>query len=191
MNNITVYGRLTDKPEMSTAQSGNAVAKFSLADNRGEKVSFFRCTAFGKTAERMATTEKGHRVVVTGRMEESEWTDQQSQQKRRAWDLIVDDMAYVESAPHQHQSAPAPAPAQYQPPAGYPPQGYYPPAPAAAPGYPPAGAPPQGYYPPPAPPAPPQGYAAPPAGYQQPQQPQQQLPFNNQPQQPPGQQRPY
>ncbi len=190
MNSITVYGRLTNKPEMSATQNGTQVAKFSVADNRAnDKVSFFRCTAFGKLAERMATVEKGHRIVVSGRMEEDEWTDQQTQQKRRSWDLIVNDMGYVESAPQQQQHA---APPQgYQPSAGYPPQGYYPPAPAAAPGYPPAGTPPQGYYPPPAPPAPPQGYAAPPAGYQHPQQPQQQLPFNNPPQQPPGQQRPY
>jgi len=185
MNSIMVYGRLTDKPEMSATTNGTQIAKFSVADNRAnDKVSFFRCTAFGKIAERVATVEKGHRIVVAGRMEEDEWIDQQTQQKRRAWNMIVDDMNYVESAPPQQQQAALPP---YQAPAGYPSQGYYPPTPAAAIGYPSAGQP---YYPPqpPAQSAPSQGYA-PPAGYP-PQQPQQQLPFSN-PQQPPGQQRPF
>lgn len=172
MNSITIYGRLTDKPEMSTTQTGTQVAKFSLADNRAQdKVSFFRCAAFGKVAERIASCEKGHRIVVAGRMEEDEWTDQQTQQKRRAWQVIVEAMSYVEAAPAQPSTA-APQPAPYQPPAGYQPPGYYPQLPGVAPGYGYASgpAPAPGYVPPqpgqPGYPAPSQGYGAPPAGYQ-------------------------
>ncbi|MCX7779632.1 MAG: single-stranded DNA-binding protein [Negativicutes bacterium] len=168
MNSITVYGRLTDKPEVKTSQDGKSTyTHFTLADNRGEKASFFRCTAFGKVGENIAKAEKGHRLVVAGRMEEDEWTDQQTQQKRRSWTLIVNDMSYVEPAPQQQQLPGYQQ--QYQPP--MPPQ--YPPQP----GYPAPYPAPQGYAqqyqsPAPAPQPPLPGFVPAPQGYPQQYQPQ-------------------
>lgn len=184
-NSIVVFGRLTADPELKQSQDGKPVAKFSLADNYGNnKTNFFRCTAFNKTAELIGKAQKGHRLVVGGRMEEQEWTDGQGQ-KQHGWQLVVNEMNYVEAAPQNQQQPPAANPYGAQPPAPYGQPGYG--APPAAPGYPqqsygqqPYGAPAQH------PPQP--GYGAPPQ--QQygapPQAPAQQQQFAAPPQQPYG-----
>lgn len=155
MNNITIFGRLTDNPEVKATNDNKAISKFSLADNHGSgqdtKASFFRCTAFGKTAELINNScQKGHRLIVNGRMEEEKWTDNQGAQKT-GWNCIVSTMNFVEAAPTGGQ-APQSGPPQYnnQPPQ----QGY-----GAPPQY--NNQPSQGYQPPQ------QGYGAP-GGYQQP-----------------------
>lgn len=178
MNNITILGRLTDNPGAKVAQQdGKAISNFSLADNYGQdKASFFRCVAFGKNAENInKSCQKGHRLIVNGRMEEEKWTDQQTGQQKSGWKCVVSAFNFVEAAPTGGQSQPPSGPPQY----GQPPQ----------PGY---GAPQQGY-------PPQQGYGAPPQhnGYQQPPQqqgfypqggqapqPQQPGPYNQPPQQP-------
>ncbi|AJQ26892.1 single-stranded DNA-binding protein [Pelosinus fermentans] len=156
MNNITIFGRLTDNPEVKATNDNKAISKFSLADNHGSgqdtKASFFRCTAFGKTAELINNScQKGHRLIVNGRMEEEKWTDNQGAQKT-GWNCIVSTMNFVEAAPTSGQS-PQSGPPQYNQP---PQQGY-----GAPPQY--NNQPPQGY-------PPQQGYGAapvPPGGYQQ------------------------
>ncbi|MBU2704100.1 single-strand DNA-binding protein [Sporomusaceae bacterium BoRhaA] len=139
MNSIVISGRFTDNPESKTAQDGKAIAHFNLADNYGQdKVSFFRCSAFGKMAELILNScQKGHKLVVSGRMEEQQWTDNTGQ-KQRAWQCNINTIDFCE--PKQQQSTPAAS------------------APRANTGY---GTPPatQGYGAPPAP----NGYAAPPA----------------------------
>ena len=147
MNTITILGRLTEAPEMKVSQDGKQFANFTLADNRGKEASFFRCTAFGKTAELIGKAEKAHRLLVSGYMQEEKWTDQQTQQERRGWKTIVNEMSYIEAAPQSTQ-APAQQQAQYNQPA-------YPAAGASPAGY---GAPPAhgGYGAPPVP-----GYGAP------------------------------
>ena len=133
-NSIYVYGRLTDNPEMKQTQDGKIIANFTLADNHGkDKASFFRCSAFGKTAELISKCQKAHRLVVSGRMEEQKWTDQQTQQPRTGWNLIVNEMNYVEPAPQNNGQQPqqqyGTQPGYQQPPVGYPPQqGAYPPS---------------------------------------------------------------
>lgn len=182
MNNITILGRFTDNPEIKYGQDGKMIVNFTLADNHGQdKVSFFRCSAFGKTAELISQScKKGHRLLVTGRMEEYKYTDQQTQQQRSLWSVVVNGMNYIE-APNNNQPNNQPRQGQY----GAPPQGY---------GQPPQqyGQHPQGQYPPPANGAvypfpnqgqPANGYQAPPQGqpnngYQAPPQGQQRaVPF--------------
>ena len=208
MNNITVLGRFTDNPVASAMGDGKAISNFSLADNHGQdKTSFFRCTAFGKTAELINNScQKGHRLVVNGRMEEEKWTDKQTGLEKTGWKLQVSTMNFIEpantagqSAPHVQQQAQqgynAPPVQQQRPPQqGYgqqPPQqnGYQQPPQQQGYGVPSAQ---QGYqqqaqwYN--APPAQQQQYQQPPVQYQQPapQQPQQQAPWAQQP--PQGQQ---
>jgi single-strand DNA-binding protein len=139
MNSIVISGRFTDNPESKTAQDGKAIAHFNLADNYGQdKVSFFRCSAFGKTAELILNScQKGHKLVVSGRMEEQQWTDNNGQ-KQRSWQCNINTIDFVEPKGSTPAAAPAqpygvpPATAQPygQPPAG--PQ-YAPPAAPAAP----------------------------------------------------------
>ena len=59
INNVNLIGRLTKDPEMKYTQSGSAVTKLSIANNRKykkntetiEEVSYFDVTIFGKNAK--------------------------------------------------------------------------------------------------------------------------------------------
>lgn len=127
MNSITVFGRFTADPETKALQDGKVVCNFSIADNFGkDSTSYFRCVAFNKTGELLANCKKADRIVVSGRMEEESWTDQQTQQPRKGWKLIVKDMSYVEAAPQNQQQNAQPQGGYQQPPA---PGGYQAPAP--------------------------------------------------------------
>ena len=74
MNHVTLIGRLTRDPEVRYgAQSQSAVAKFTLAVDRGGKdrgADFIGCTAFGKTAELIEKyITKGKQIAVSGRIQ--------------------------------------------------------------------------------------------------------------------------
>ena len=74
MNKIIIKGNLTKDADFTKAKKDkHAVAKFSVAVNRSynkDKVDFFYCTAFGKTAEFVDEYfEKGMPVLISGRME--------------------------------------------------------------------------------------------------------------------------
>ena len=168
MNTITVNGRLTADAESKPGQNG-AIAHFDIADNHGkdkdgkDEVTFFRCSAFGKTAERVINTyKKGLLVTVGGSLKVRPYTDNQGQLKTSN-DLTVNQAGFpMVSAPHDQNAQPPAAQPQQN---GYaaPPQGYaQPPAGYQQPGY---GAPPAQYGQPPAP-----GYGAPPQNYGQPPQ---------------------
>ncbi|MBU2704136.1 single-strand DNA-binding protein [Sporomusaceae bacterium BoRhaA] len=141
MNSIVISGRFTDNPESKTTQDGKAIAHFNLADNYGQdKVSFFRCSAFGKTAELiLSSCQKGHKLVISGRMEEQQWTDNTGQ-KQRAWQCNVNTIDFVEPKGSAPQTTTAANTGYGTPPA---PQGYgAPPAPNPAPTGPQYAAPP-------------------------------------------------
>lgn len=179
---ISITGRLTADAELQNSQNGNAFAHFDIADNHGkdkdgkDEVTFFRCTAFGKTAERVANTyKKGHLVSVGGQLKVRPYVDKNGQ-NRTSNDVNVNVAGFpMTSVPNDQPQPPAQYGAQpgyQQPPVGYPPQqGTYPPP--AAPGY---GAPQQ----------PQQNYGQQPAvtGYPPQQQQYQQQPQYQQPPQP-------
>ena len=185
MNNITVIGRLTGDAESQQGQNG-VIAHFDLADNHGkdkdgkDEVTFFRCSAWSKTAERAINTfKKGLIVSVSGTLKVRPYKDNQGQD-RTSNDINVSVAGFpMVSAPNNQ------APAQAAPPAQQPPQQSYG-APPQQYAQPPVGYPPQqtGYQQPP--------YGAPPAqGYHQPPQqtqyqqaaPPQQAPYQQPPQQ--------
>ena len=123
---IQVFGRLTGDPENKPGNDGRAIAHFSLADNHGkdnqgqDKVSFFRCSAFGKQAELiLASCKKGHRLNVSGRFESRQYTGNSGPQT--SLDVSVQNFDFVElrdqTQPAPPAQAPAPVPAaqpQYQ-----------------------------------------------------------------------------
>ncbi len=161
MNTITIHGRLTGDPESKQSQSGQVIANFSLADNHGkdnqgqDKATFFRCSAFGKSAELILNScKKGHLLTVIGRLESSQYTNQQGQQAT-SLNVTLDRFGFCEPMNNGGQQQAAP-PAQNRPPQ----QGYG--SPPQQNGY---NQPPQGYHQPPQ-----QGYgnAPMPGGYQQP-----------------------
>lgn len=82
---ITIFGNLTDAPELRFTASGAAVAAFTVGVNprvydkiKGEWVdgepSFYRCTAWRQLAENIAESlPKGARVVVAGTIAQRRW----------------------------------------------------------------------------------------------------------------------
>lgn len=84
LNKVMAIGRLGKDPEIFYAQSGMAIAKFSIAasekwydKNTGqqqERTEWIRCVAFGKSAETLAKyVFKGSQIYVEGRLQTSKY----------------------------------------------------------------------------------------------------------------------
>lgn len=90
MNNINLIGRLTKDPELKYIQgSGNAVAKFTIAVDRGftkkdgtKEADFINIEVWNKSAENCANyISKGSLVGVTGSLRIDNYKDQQGEYK--------------------------------------------------------------------------------------------------------------
>ena len=82
LNKVMLQGRGTSYPGLKHTKSSKAVVNFSLAveENRavnGERNSnFFRCEAWGSTAEFICRYfEKGQQIIVDGRLSSNTYTD--------------------------------------------------------------------------------------------------------------------
>ena len=106
MNKVILIGRLTREPEVRYSQhdSSMAIARFSLAVDRrykkpGDEVTadFFNCTAFGKKAEFVEKyLKKGTKVVVTGRIQNDNYTNKDGQ-KVYSVQIMVEEIEFSES----------------------------------------------------------------------------------------------
>ena len=100
MNKLFFTGRLTADPEVRYLQDGKAVASFNFAVNRSfdrENSDFFRCTAFGKTAETIEKlVKKGTKLVIMGRIQNNNYTDKNGV-KRYDMQVMVDEFEFCES----------------------------------------------------------------------------------------------
>ena len=101
-NSVTLVGNITDDPELRFTPSGAAVANFTVAVNRRSRTpdgqwedrldGFFRCSCWRDMAENVAESlHKGARVVVTGRLQQRSWEDQDGN-KRSAFEVQVDEV---------------------------------------------------------------------------------------------------
>lgn len=97
---VTITGNMTRDPELKFSNGGNAILNFSVATNRRfisngeqkEEVSFFDCVLFGDGATNAAASlAKGHRVIVTGRLHQNNWTDETGAKKSRV-EIVVEDL---------------------------------------------------------------------------------------------------
>ena len=98
---VTLAGKLTADPKLSTTSGGTAKAEFAVAVNfhRGEKdeTSFFDVRAFGKTAEFICRYfRKGSSICVDGKLRQERWT--KDGVNRSAVRVIVDEAYFVDSA---------------------------------------------------------------------------------------------
>ena len=96
MNNITIHGTVGQEPELRFSASNNAVLTFSVADNYGKddkkKTTWWDIIVFGKLAENVANTiAKGTSVLITGRLEQEEYTKKDGT-KGTARKLIADEV---------------------------------------------------------------------------------------------------
>jgi single-strand DNA-binding protein len=93
-NTTTLLGNLTRDPEIRYTRDGQATASFGLAvnrrwQNRGsdtweEVTSFFEVVCWRDLAENVALSlVKGTRVVVTGRLEQRTWENEEGERRSR------------------------------------------------------------------------------------------------------------
>ena len=102
-----IVGNITRDPELRTTPSGTQVCGFSVAVNRNykdnsgeqkENVSFFDCSAWGKSGEIIAQyAKKGSGILVSGRLEQRSWEDKEGQKRSRV-EIVVEDFNFVGGA---------------------------------------------------------------------------------------------
>jgi len=146
-NRVVLMGNLTRDPEVRYTTGGTAVTDVSLAINRYrtdkntnqriEETTFVEVTLWGRTAEIAGEyLGKGRPVLIEGRLQQDQWEDKETGQKRSKLKVVGESMQLLGGreggvgggggAPRQ-QSAPSydSAPAQ---------AGSAPPQPGSAPG---------------------------------------------------------
>ena len=105
LNHITIMGRLVRDPELRRTGSGIAVASFTVAIDRdfadkqtGEKeTDFIDCVAWRQTGEFVSKFfTKGKLIVVSGRLQIRNWTDNKGA-KRRSAEVVADNCYFAES----------------------------------------------------------------------------------------------
>ena len=146
LNKIILIGRMTKDPEKAGRDPEKPIANIRIAVDRdfkrdgGPDADYFTCVAFGQQAKFILQYgRKGRLVSVVGSMQMREWEDQQTGEKRTAYDVVGIDLKFLDKKPEDAQAggsaqpvaAPAPAPAAgFTPPQG---QGYAAPAPQMMP----------------------------------------------------------
>lgn len=101
---VTVYGNLTDDPDMKFLQDGKAVVNFTIASTprRFDRQSndwvdgdtlYMRCSAFGVYAENIAESlHKGNRVIALGTLKQRSWEDANGGGKRTVIEMAVEEV---------------------------------------------------------------------------------------------------
>lgn len=132
LNHIVIMGRLARDPELRRTQTGTPVASFRLAVDRdfkdkasGERITdWIDVTAWSYTAEFVSKYfTKGRMAVVSGRLQNQEWTDRNGN-KRRFVGVVADSVYWGDARREvDGQSAASKAPG-YQTPAYQPQQDF-------------------------------------------------------------------
>lgn len=108
MNKIILIGRLTKDPELRYSPSGTAVSRFTIAvprETEKNKADFFYCTAFGKLAISLAEyCKQGRQLLVEGRIEINQSTDQQTGISKTFTNLIANSVEFLAKPQHQENN---------------------------------------------------------------------------------------
>lgn len=96
MNNVTLIGRFTDKPELNYTTSQMAVTKFTIAVDRiKEGADFIRCTAFGRRAEAICRyKDKGDQIAIRGHIQTGSYKNKDGKTVYTT-EVIVDDDEFI------------------------------------------------------------------------------------------------
>ncbi|WP_210371516.1 single-stranded DNA-binding protein [Borreliella garinii] len=112
INSLVLSGRLTRDSELSYTESGMAVLRFSLANNRKMKKNdewidypqYFDCVIFSKRAESLNEyLKKGKQVVVSGSLKYESWQDKNTGDKRSKINVFVDNLQMFSSGSNAFQ----------------------------------------------------------------------------------------
>lgn len=103
-NVVVLMGNLVSDPDIRSTKHDKTVASFRLANNRvygdNEQSTFVDCTAFSATADFVGDyLKKGSRVVVTGCLSQSNWTDKDTGEKRQKLEILCDRVDFAGSKP--------------------------------------------------------------------------------------------
>lgn len=103
MNTVIMIGRLTKDPEVSYANSGTTIGRFSLAVDRrfkreGEPTAdFFNCVTFGKQADFVEKyLKKGTKIAIVGEIQNNNYTNKDGQ-KVYSTQIMVNQIEFAES----------------------------------------------------------------------------------------------
>ncbi|WLN24938.1 single-stranded DNA-binding protein [Borreliella valaisiana] len=112
INSLVLSGRLTRDSELSYTESGMAVLRFSLANNRRMKKNdewidypqYFDCVIFSKRAESLNEyLKKGKQVVVSGSLKYESWQDRNTGDKKSKVNIFVDNLQMFSSGSNTFQ----------------------------------------------------------------------------------------
>jgi len=101
MNSLNLVARLTRDAETRFTPSGKAITNFSVAFDVGwgekKRAIFLECKIWGERGESLASlVRKGHRVALTGSLDQEEWTDKQTQEQKKKMVMSVSDFTLIE-----------------------------------------------------------------------------------------------
>ncbi|QHJ84831.1 MAG: hypothetical protein [Bacteriophage sp.] len=110
INRSVLVGRLTDKPNLSSTQTGKSVIAFTVAVNRNYKnaagkveADFIRCVAWNKIAENINTyCTKGSLVGIDGHIQTRHYDDKNGNRVYTT-EVIVDGFSILESKKEQEE----------------------------------------------------------------------------------------
>ena len=102
MNQVIISGRLTKDIELKYTTSQMAVARFSLALDRGKDkdgndkgADFPNCVAFGRTAENLEKfSGKGLRIAINGHIQTGSY--EKDGQKVYSTDIVADRIEFID-----------------------------------------------------------------------------------------------
>lgn len=124
LNRVCLIGRLTRDPELRTTTTGKSVVEFSIAVNKkfkptdgGPDADFFRCKAWGSTAEFVSNyLGKGRLISVDGRIETRKYTANDGS-NREIVEIVADNVQSLER-PRDDGAEAGPTPNQTRQPQG-------------------------------------------------------------------------
>ena len=101
INNVTLMGRLTARPELKTTQSGTPVTSVCIAVDRrfqpkeGAKLTdFINCVAWRNSAEFITRFfDKGDMIAVTGEIQTRAYKDKNGN-NRTAFEIVIDHASF-------------------------------------------------------------------------------------------------
>lgn len=107
-NHVVLGGNLTFDPsirEIKNSEGSSKVVDFSIANNLKSsgspagKAHFFKCEAWGKTAELVQEYfKKGDSITVVGSLQWSSWEDSKTNEKRETVKLRVESFYFPPTA---------------------------------------------------------------------------------------------
>ena len=106
MNSLNVIGRLAADPQTKYFESGSSITEFRIAldkgkDKQGKDLGavWLSCKAWNKTGILIADYfKKGQMIALQGRLDQEEWEDRNTGDKRSKLLMTVDRLTFLGKA---------------------------------------------------------------------------------------------